>query len=212
MTTEVAREQEPGAFPARSPAELISDQLQGIARWHEARRALEQAHAAVGGGQPLSRETRLDLDRQMDVVRRQHEAILRCLDDELTSSPRVPRSAAGPRAVLVHRNEWFLGKVVEGLRSGGVEVIALLENGADAVGVAVAEQPDLLFVEDKLPMISGAEVIRQVTRLAPNTLAAAQVAHEAAVTEALEIGARAAFARRVPPADVARDLCRLTCG
>ena len=212
MTTELAREQGPDAFATRSPAELLADQLRGIACWHEARRALEQLHAATGAGQPLSRETRLDLDRQMDVVRRQHEAMLRHLDEQLVSGSRLPRSAVGPRVVLVHRNEWFIGKVVEGLRSAGVEVIVQLENGADAVGVAAVEQPDLLFVEDKLPMISGPEVIRQVARLAPGTLTAAQVAHEGAVSEALEVGARAAFARRVPPAEVARGLCRLICG
>jgi hypothetical protein len=212
VTTEVARAQEPGAPPTRSPAELISDQLRGIAAWHDARRALEEAHAAAGSGQPLSREMRLDLDRQVDVVRRQHEAMLRRLDEHLAAGPRLPRSAAGPRAVLVHRNEWFLGKLVDGLRGGGVDIVALLENGADAVGVAVAEQPDLLFVEDKLPMISGPEVLRQVARFAPGTVTAAQVEHEGAVTDALEVGARAAFARRVPPADVARELCRLVCG
>ena len=211
MSTEVASEQEPGSFQPRPPAEVISDQLRGIALWHEARRALEQAHAAAGADQPLSREMRLDLDRQMDVIRRQHEAMLQCLDDHLTTSPRLPRSTSRPRAVLVHRNEWFLGKLVDGLRSGGVDVIAILENGADAVGVAVVEQPDLLLVEDKLPMISGTEVIRQLGRLAPRTLTAAHVVHEGAVAEALAAGARAAFARRVPPAEVARELCSLVC-
>ena len=211
MTTEAASEQEPESFQARPPAQVICDQLRGIALWHEARRALEQAHAAAGADQPLSREMRLDLDRQMVVIRRQHEAMLRLLDDQLTTAPRLPRSAGRPRAVLVHRNEWFLGKLVDGLRSGGVDIIALLENGADAVGVAVAEQPELLFVEDKLPMISGPEVLRQVARFAPSTVTAAQVAHEGAVADALEVGARAAFARRVPPADVARELCRLVC-
>ena len=212
MTSDVAPERQRGAFQPRPPADVISDQLRGIALWHDARRELELAHRNAAAGQPLSREMRLDLDRQLDAIQRQHEAIVRSLDDHLGSSPRLPRTATGPRAVLVHRNEWFLGKLVEGLRSGGVDVIAQLENGADAVGIAVAEQPDLLLVEDKLPMISGSEVIRQLRRLAPNTLTAAHVVHEGAVADALAAGARAAFARRVPPAEVARDLCRLLAG
>ena len=210
MTTEVSSEPEPGPFQPRLPAEVISDQLLGIAAWHDARRALEQAQAQESApGQALSREMRLDLDRRMDVVRRQHEAMVARINEQLAVGLRLARSASGPRAVLVHRNEWYRDKVLEGLRAGGVDVVAVLDNGADAVGVTVAEQPDLLFVEDKLPMIGGPEVISQVSLFAPNTLTAAQVAHEGAVAEALDAGAVAAFARRVPPAEVARELCRL---
>jgi CheY-like chemotaxis protein len=208
VTTEVSSEREPGPFRPRLPVEVISDQLLGIAAWHEARRALERAQLGVTG-QGLSREMRLDLDRRMDVIRRQHEAMVQRITEQLADSPRLGRGTANPRAVLVHRNEWYRAKVVEGLRAGGVDVVAVLDNGADAVGLAVAEQPDLLFVEDKLPMIGGPEVISQVSAFAPNTLTAAQVAHEGAVAEALDAGAVAAFARRIPPADVARDLCRL---
>jgi hypothetical protein len=209
VTTEVASDDGPEPFQPRAAAELIADQLRGIALWHEARRSLELADDSAASGQPLSREMRLDLDRQLDVLRREQEAMLRCLDDQLAGGSRLARAALGPRVVLVHRNEWFRGKLLEGLQDAGIEVIALLDNGADAVGVTVAEQPDLLFVEDKLPMITGPEVISQVGRFAPNTLTAAQVAHEGAVTSALEAGAAAAFARRIPPAEVARELARL---
>jgi hypothetical protein len=208
LTTEISSEPEPGPFRPRLPVEVISDQLQGIDAWHEARRALEQAHLSATG-QALSREMRLDLDRRMDVVRRQHEAMVQRLSEQLADGHRMARGAAGPRAVVVHRNEWYREKLIEGLRAGGVDVLAVLDNGADAVGVAVAEQPDLLFVEDKLAMIGGPEVISQVGAFAPRTMTAAQVAHEGAVAEALDAGAVAAFARRVPPADVARELCRL---
>jgi hypothetical protein len=208
VTSEISSEQEPAAWQPRLPVEVVADQLRGMAAWHEARRAIEQAQESASG-QALSREMRLDLDRRMDVVRRQHEAMVQRVHEQLAGSSRLPRGAAGPRAVLVHRNEWFRDKVIEGLVAGGVDVVAVLDNGADGVGVAVAEQPDLLFVEDKLPMIGGPEVISQVGLFAPGTMTAAQVAHEAAVAEFLGAGAVAAFARRVPPAEVARELCRL---
>jgi CheY-like chemotaxis protein len=52
-----------------------------------------------------------------------------------------------------------------------------VDNGADAVGVVAAEQPDLLLVEDRLPMVSGEQVIAGVRTFSPNTLIAAQVAY-----------------------------------
>jgi DNA-binding NarL/FixJ family response regulator len=152
---------------------------------------------------------RLDLARRMDVVRRQHETILERTAEQLQASADLLRTARRPRAVIVHRNEWFKDKVIAGLESYGIHVIGRLENGAEAVGFAVAEQPDLLLVEDKLPMINGDEVIRQVRQYAPNTLSAAQVSHDGGVATLLAAGARTAFTRRVPPDDVARDLAQL---
>ncbi|MCU1672140.1 MAG: Two component transcriptional regulator, LuxR family [Frankiales bacterium] len=196
------------AWTARTGPELVRDQLAGIGAWNASHRPLtlvEDDAAAAG----RSREMRLDLARRMDVVRRQHEAIVARTGQHLAQSTRLVRDAAPARAVLAHRNAWFLEKVGAGLVAAGVDVVAQVENGADAVGVSVAEQPDLLLVEDKLPMINGAEVIRQVLQFAPRTLAVAHVSYEDAIAPLLEAGARTAFTRRVPPAEVARDLCLL---
>ena len=111
--------------------------------------------------------------------------------------------------VFVHRNAWFTDKVCAALLGSGLEVVARLTNGAEAVGVAVAEQPDLLLVEDSLPMLSGETVVREVLACAPATIAVGQVASDSGVASMLEAGARAAFTRRVPPADVARGLVAL---
>jgi DNA-binding NarL/FixJ family response regulator len=116
--------------------------------------------------------------------------------------------------VLVHRREWVRDKVADGLERGGVRVVALLDNGADAVGVAVVEQPDLLLVEDALPMCTGSEVIREVRTFSARTRIAAQVAGDVGLASVLEAGAEAAFTRRVPPADIARallDMVRQPC-
>ena len=189
-------------------AEVLADQVRGISAWNTARRAIEMAEEAAEAG-ARSREMRLDLDRRMEVIRRQHEALVRRTEEQLAASARVLRSTAPARAQVVHRNEWFRDKLVAGLADGGVDVIAQLENGADAVGVAVAEQPDLLVLEDKLPMITGEEVIRQVRQFSPLTIAVVQVSYDDDVPAALEAGARTAFTRRVPPADVAREICQL---
>jgi DNA-binding NarL/FixJ family response regulator len=145
----------------------------------------------------------------MEVIRRQHEALIRRTEEQLAGGARVLRSTAPARAIVVHRNEWFKDRLIDDLMSGGIDVIGRLENGADAVGVAVAEQPDLLVVEDKLPMISGEEVIRQVRQFSPRTISVMQVSYDDGVVSALEAGARTAVTRRVPPAEVARELCQL---
>ena len=196
------------AWTPRTGPELLRDQLAGIASWNACHQPLLLAgddDAAAAG----SREMRLDRARRLDVVRRQHEAIMGRTEQQLAQSPRLASDHVPARAVLAHRNAWVLDKVAAGLAAAGVDVVAQLENGADAVGVSVAEQPDLLLVEDKLPMINGDEVVRQVLQFAPRTLAAAQVSYEDAIATLLDAGARTAYTRRVPPAEVARDLCLL---
>ncbi len=105
--------------------------------------------------------------------------------------------------VVAHRNAWFTGRLADALIGAGLEVVARLDNGAHAVGVAVAEPPDLLLVEDALPMLTGAAVVREVTACAPSVLIAAQVAHEDGIAAMLDAGAAAVWSRRVPPVDLA---------
>ncbi len=109
----------------------------------------------------------------------------------------------------MHRKQWFRDKVAEALRGSGVEVMTGLENGAEAVGFVIAEQPDLLLVEDSLSMISGEDVLRSVLPYAPHTLCVAQVAHEDRVGALVEAGARAVWTRRAAPDDVATALRQL---
>ena len=185
--------------------DLAALQLQALERWHDARRTAERAAAVT----EQSREARMDLDRRMEVLRAQHDAIVRRTEEQLRSSVRLLREVPARRAVLAHRDAWFRGRVCADLAARGVEVVAELENGAEAVGVAVAEQPDLLLVEDRLAMLSGEEVVREVRSYAPRTLIAAQVAYEDRLSVMFDAGATAAYTRRVPPLDVAADLARL---
>lgn len=199
-----------GATPwsPRSEAEIARERLDGLAAWHRTRHRLEQA--AQSGRQ--SREQRLDLARRMDVLRQQHVAIVARTERHLQESARLVASRPSRRAVVVHRNAWYVDKLAEALGDLRVEVVARLDNGADAVGAAVAEQPDLMLVEDVLPMQSGDDVVREVLAYAPHTLVAAQVAYDDGVSRMLEAGARAVYTRRVPPADVAAALVAVPVG
>ncbi|HVM28947.1 MAG TPA: hypothetical protein VM433_14915 [Mycobacteriales bacterium] len=202
MTTSPRRGPLPGL---RTEAELARMQLDALDRWNRARRTAEDASRP---GRP-SREMRMDLSRRLEVLRAQHEAIVARADRHLEDSVHLLGRRAPCRAVLVHRNEWFTGKVADALSARGVQVVAALDNGAEAVGVVVAEQPDLLLVEETLPMLPGEEVVREARRYAPTTLIGAQVDYQDRIPALLDAGALTAFTRRVPPADVAQGLLEL---
>lgn len=194
-----------GRIPsASSQYDLAARQLAALDAWH-ARRRVQQEAAAVG---QRSREQRLDLARRMDVLREQHRAIVARTDVQLRASVEVltqPRL----RVLVVHRNTWFADKVRAALAGQGADVLPTLGNGAEAVGVAVAEQPDLMLVEETLPMLSGEDVVREVLAFSPRSVIAAQVGYDNAIAGMLDAGARAAYARRVPPAEVAVGMLAL---
>ena len=168
---------------------------------------LRETQAAADA--PTSREARMDAARLRDVLRRQHDALVAHCDQQLAATAQPALALAERRIVIAHRNEWFVGKVAQALEEGGLRVAASLQNGADAIGVAVAEQPDLVLVEDALPMATGAQVVRQVRRFSPGTVVAAQVAYADGMGPLLDAGAEAVFVRSVPPADVAARLLEL---
>jgi CheY-like chemotaxis protein len=186
-------------------AELARMQVEAIDAWHRARRMAEQAEQARNA----SREMRMDVSRRLEVLRAQHAAIVGRADRHLQDSVHLLARQDARRAVLAHRNQWFLTKVGDELERQGVRVVEALSNGAEAVGVVVAEQPDLLLVEDSLPMLPGEAVVREARRFAPGTLVAGHVECQGRIQVLLEAGAATAYTRRVPPTEVARGLAEL---
>lgn len=202
----LARASHDGSRPApRSPLDVVAQQLTAIERFHGYRHLAEEAAAAAA----RSRELRMDAARRLEVVRREHEALVARADEQLRRTGDLLHGSAAPRVVLAHRNAWFAGRVAELLRDAGAQVVASVDNGADAIGVAVAEQPDLMLVEDALPMATGAQVVQQVLRFSPDTRVAAQVAYSDGMSPLLDAGAASVFVRSVPPADVAAALLEL---
>ena len=189
----------------RSDLDLARRQLDAIDRWHAARRSAQSAAQLTAA----SREARMDLARRMDVLRAEHRALVARTEAQLRSSAELLRRPAPGRAIVVHRNSWFTDKVCAELETRHVQVVARLTNGAEAVGAVVAEQPDLLLVEDTLPMLTGEDVVREVRAFAPHTRIGAHVAYDNHVAAMLEAGADCAYTRRVPPAEVAQGLADL---
>lgn len=187
------------------PRDLAVRQLVAIDAFHRARRRAEHAAGSAAG----SRESRLDAARRLDVVRRQHAAIVARTDASLRASHEVVERSGRPRAVVVHRSDWFGRTVSVGLVEQGFRLLAQLDNGADAVGAVIAEQPELLLIEDPLPMMTGEQVLQEVRRYSPDTVVAVQTSDSRAMAALLEAGAGSVFTRQVAPLDVARDLAAL---
>lgn len=185
--------------------DLTARQLDAVAAFHRARHAAE----AAAGAASRSREMRMDASRRLEVLLREHEALVARSHQQLLASAGLLRTTARRRAVLAHRNAWFASKVSQALQDHGISIVATLDNGADVVGLAIAEQPDLVLVEDTLAMVPGEQVVRSVREFCPGTLVAAQVAYGDRVGALLEAGATPVFTRQVPPADVAVRLREL---
>lgn len=169
-----------------------------VTAWRAAREAeLEGVNPAL-----LTREQRMDLDRRAQVLGRVEEVVA----SRLTLGAGT---STGPRVVLAHRQEWFGNKLRSALEQRGVDVLAVVVDGADAIGTAIVEQPDLVLIEAVLARMSGVEVLSDLQRFVPGTRCVAQVAQEAGVRAMIEAGAAAAWTRTVSPAQVADDIVAL---
>jgi hypothetical protein len=189
----------------RTDLQLMTQQVAAIEQFNRARRLAQQSAAAAAH----TREMRMDSERRLEVLRRQHDALVARAVAQLEQSGRPLGQCAPPRVLLAHRNAWFLDRVSSALLGRGLDVLARLDNGADAIGAAIADQPELVLVEDTLAMVPGEEVVREVLRYCPGTAVVAQVAYAEGIGPMLDAGAVAVHIRRVPPADVAAAMVDL---
>ena len=189
-------------WPLRSELEIINDQLAGIAAFN----ADLAQRAAVEPARLRTRELQLDGRRRQEVQRREQQALQAHAQRHLLDSTHLFGAGVRPRAVLGHRNVWLRTKVADCLEAHGVEIVAVLEDGAETAGVVVMEQPEIVLVEDRLPSLSGLEVLRRAQAFAPHTLVAAQLQDSGEMHRFLDGGARAVFTRRTPPADIAGEV------
>ena len=178
--------------------QLTLRQLEAIERFHEGRAA--QEHAAELAAR--TREQRMDAQRRMGVLRRQQEALVARTHEQLRASGELLSGPTRLRAVVAHQRPWFSERLVALLRERDVSVVGPLDNGADAVGVVVAEQPDLLVVGDVLVMQSTDAVVAEVARHSSDTLVAAQVPSPVQAGALLDSGARVVIASGSTPEEL----------
>jgi CheY-like chemotaxis protein len=186
----------------QSHVDLMRSQIEAIDAWHRARRIAEAAAEAASS----TRESRLDLNRRLEARRREQQALLARAADQLRRSGGVLAGQLRPRAVLAHRSAWLRDAVAARLRAEGIEIVGLFDDGADCAGTVVVEQPDLLLVEDRLPTLTGLEVVMRAREFAPRTVVAAQALDSGSVAALFHAGAQAVFTRRVPPAEMVEQL------
>lgn len=185
------------------PPTRIVRQVEAIDAWVAARREREQALRAPR----LTRDEQMDATREVEALRRTHDTIKgRCargLDAEIE-----PMSSCVPTAIIAHRHAWLVDKLALLLGGHGVSVLVCTDNGAEALGAIVAEQPDIVLVGDRLGMIPGRMLLTETRQYAPSTLLAAQ-ASDPAEADGLRAIADTVFLRHHPPAVVADTLVAL---
>lgn len=195
----------PSEHRCTSELDLARRQLTGLDAWVEELDAARRAAA----DQSASREQRMGAARRRDALELAHAVVVERLDAQLARSVRPLQQWVPPRVVLAHRHDWFVDRLATGLARHGVEVLDRATTGAEVVGVCVAEQPDLVLVEDPLPMVPAEEAVEQLRRFVPGALVVACVPYDDRVQALLDAGATAAHTRRVPPEDVCRAVVAL---
>lgn len=190
----------------RAPEVLARDQDTAVARYLAHSLELAEARAKAQELSATSREQRLDLARRTEARRREHEVVQRLSAQRIAEARALVEST--PRAVLAHRSSWLRTQVATGLRSAGCTVVASLDNGAEASGAVIAEQPDLVLLEDLLPSMPGQQIARRARAFAPKALVAAQVSAVEQVEQFRQAGAVAVFTRSATPAVIVERLLR----
>jgi CheY-like chemotaxis protein len=196
-----------GAHPSTSSAgrcelDLLTAQVKAIDAWHRSNRLASSAAELIG----LTREMRMDLSNRMEARRREQAALVACVDKQLRASGDCLSARRPVRAVLAHRNEWLSGKVSARLQQRGVLVVGVFGDGAEAAGTIVAEQPDLVFLEDRLPSLTASDLVRRVRDFSPDSIIGAQVEDSRGIAPLIDLGAHAVFTRRIPPLEMADQL------
>lgn len=189
---------EAAADAPRTELDIMKAQVGAVDAWVRAHELRETAARAA----TVTREMRLDLSRRMEARRREQAAIVARADAQLRTSGGALHTDAGLRAIVAHRNEWMAQRITELLATGNVHVVGTFADGADAAGTVVAEQPDLVIVEDRLTTLTGTDVVREVREYSPRSVVAAQALDSTRVAALVDAGAHAVFTRRIPPAEI----------
>ena len=156
-----------------------------------------------GGGTPT---TRGRLSAQRRTQRAVVEQASRACDDTVDLFMR-----GQPLALVVHPSAWMRAQLADGLTELGIEVVASCPDGAEALGIAIVEQPDVVVLDDRIASSTGLELLADLLRWS-TALVAAQVGDELVMGAMLDGGASAVFSRRVPPAVMTEALSALVQG
>lgn len=201
-TTSLARPVPPHS--RRPVGDRLVRQVEAIDAWNAARRRRESLLEAACASR-LDREA---ANRQVDVLRRTQHAIATRTAWELAREAG-PLPVPAVSVVIVHRHAWWADKVASHLAARRVSVVECTDNGADALGAVIAEQPDIVLAGDRFEMMTVDMLLAEIRLFAPSALCALQ-AGDQRQARALQARVDAVFQRNDHlPGDVADALITL---
>jgi DNA-binding NarL/FixJ family response regulator len=118
------------------------------------------------------------------------------------------------RCLVADDHPALLLAVTTHLAEHGFEVVGPAEDGEGAVAAAERERPELALVDYRMPRCGGAELLRRLKAISPETRVAVYTAEadEALVAEAFSAGAAAVVLKEAPLADLVRALDSILAG
>ena len=189
----------------RTSSQLIEERRAALRAFSRSR----DAPVAVEPGNGAAREARMEQERRQAVVEREQEWLHACADALGGERPVAGAEPGCPHAVVVHRAAWIRDALSRELELVGIVVVQLAADGAAGLGGVVAEQPDLVVVQEQLPWKDGLQLVREVRRFAPSARIAVHLDRPAAEQGARDAGADAVFPRATRPAAMAGALAAL---
>jgi hypothetical protein len=185
----------------RRQADVLLAQLTGIAALLHHRQAVDGELAR--GSREQDRDHRL----REEVVLRQLEAAVERTRVRMAQTGEAPMDLEVPaRALVAHSRGWVVDRAATCFEALGFEVVGRTDNGADAVGIAAAEQPDVALLGDTLVMERCEEVVWDIRAVSPATLIGVHGSDQAHLAALLDQGADLMFGASVPPEAMAKDL------
>ncbi len=139
-------------------------QLHALDAWNAFRRQRER-HLQ---GPQLSRTESVLARIELESMRRTQAAVLARVAEALSGAVESPMTLA-PSVVIAHHNGWFAARLLCTLTHEGIRVLECTNNGATALGIVIAEQPDCVIVSDQLVMLSGEQLLAQTESYSPLT-------------------------------------------
>jgi len=104
------------------------------------------------------------------------------------------------RLLIVDDSNMIRSRISRVVQSGGlvnVSLVGLARNGAEALRVARATQPDVVTMDLTMPEMDGIECIQEMLRILPKTniLVVSALSDKATAIQALRLGARGFVAK-----------------
>jgi DNA-binding NarL/FixJ family response regulator len=111
--------------------------------------------------------------------------------------------------VLGHRDRGFTQDLGAALATTRLHLVASRSDAAAAAACIIAEQPDVVLVEQALPGMPTAELLEQIRCRSPRTVVAVLADDPVVMGRLLDGGATSAFHSQFPPEELARELARM---